>query len=132
MSCTFNAQDEWNFLHKEKGVKIYTKEVFCEAKRGFDSNRHLLSIRNTSSKSINFSMYLQLWKEKECINCYSVENQEFIIEMHLEPNQTINGECDSESNHNLSIFKEFNDPNYNGSNINKITKLSIADFKLND
>lgn len=124
------AQNPWNFKQEKEGVSIFTKDVFCDVKQGFDRDLILFKIVNSNNNDIQVSFKLNRWVDNVCLNCNSNSNEDYRF-YNIQANQTIEGDCDNFRSTNLSLFVKFNDLNY--SNTPKVlSNYSIENIQIVD
>lgn len=103
---------EWKVLKSEPNVTIEYQFSDCEATIGYDKEIIQLRISNTSTEKIQLDWHMYLFYNGVCKTCDYP--QEYKYTLTLEPNQSLSGDCVMGSDHRLTIFSKFNDPNYTG------------------
>lgn len=121
------SQNEWTLANQEKGVSIYSKQIFCNAKQGFNRDLILFKIVNSTNTDLQISFKINRWINGECMNCNSNIKEDYRTFSVLS-NQTIEGSCLNFRNNDLSLFVKFNDTNYKNSKPKVLTRYTIENF----
>ena len=124
------AQENWQLLRSENGIEIYYKNQMCDPEAGFDQEKIILKVVNTtvSSKTIDWDIYM--WYNGVCKTC-DVETGEYHKTISLAANEQQQGGCSIYSNFDLCVFAQFTDVNYTG-NKQVLTKYELANFRVVD
>ena len=125
------SQDEWVLAKQTKGVSIYTKETFCDAKKGFNRDLVLFKMVNSTNAELQISFKLNRWINGICLNC-NLNSEEYYRTYSILPNQTIEGSCLNFRQSNLSLFVKFNDDNYNNTDPKVLTEYTIENLTVVD
>ena len=130
LASTSVAQENWQLLRSENGIEVYYKNQMCEPEAGFDQEKIILKVVNTtvSSKTIDWDIYL--WYNGVCKTC-DVETGEYHKTISLAANEQQQGGCSIYSNFDLCVFAQFTDANYTG-NKQVLTKYELANFRVVD
>ena len=123
---SFLAQESWVKKNEEKGVEIHIKQAECIPSHGFKEINFLIQLRNKNNYEVGVQFFIEKWNKEGCLNCKSQSN-EFKVELNLKSNESIVGQC---SDPLLSVFKEFNDVNYNGRPYFPLTQIKIKNIQV--
>ncbi len=125
------SQDEWVLAKQKKGISIYTKEIFCDAEKGFNRDLVLFKMVNSTNAELQISFKLNRWINGICLNC-NLNLEEYYRTYSILPNQTIEGSCLNFRQSNLSLFVKFNDDNYNNTDPKVLTEYTIENLTVVD
>ena len=105
------AQNNWTLKQQKDGISIFTKEVFCDVNKGFSRDLVLFKMVNSNNFDVQVSFKINRWIDNVCLNCNS-NSAEYYRSYEIQPNQTIEGDCQDFRSNKLSLFVKFNDDNY--------------------
>jgi len=130
LASTSVAQENWQLLRSENGIEVYYKNQMCEPEAGFDQEKIILKVVNTTvvAKTIDWDIYM--WYNGVCKTC-DVETGEYHKTISLAANEQQQGGCSIYSNFDLCVFAQFTDVNYTG-NKQVLTKYELANFLVVD
>ena len=130
LAITSVAQENWQLLRSENGIEIYYKNKMCEPEAGFDQEKVILKVVNTTVVSKTLDWDIHMWYNAVCKTC-DVETGEYHKTISLAANEEQQGGCSVYSNFDLCVFVQFTDINYTG-NKQVLTKFELANFLVVD
>lgn len=130
LSSFKSTGDKWKLYTEENGVRVYTKTSNCQLNMGFDEQRILIKIENTTSIDKLLDWDLWLWYNKTCRTCES-SNGEYHRTLLLPANSSMEGECSVKTNFDLVLFVKFIDENYKGKK-EELTKFELHNLTVVD
>jgi len=130
LAITSVAQENWQLLRSENGIEIYYKNKMCEPEAGFDQEKVILKVVNTTVVSKTLDWDIHMWYNAVCKTC-DVQTEEYHKTISLAANEQQQGGCSIYSNFDLCVFVQFTDVNYTG-NKQVLTKFELANFLVLD
>jgi len=130
LASTSVAQENWQLLRSENGIEVYYKNQMCEPEAGFDQEKVILKVVNTTVVSKTIEWDIHMWYNAVCKTC-DVETGEYHKTISLAANEEQQGGCSVYSNFDLCVFVQFTDVNYTG-NKQVLTKFELANFLVVD
>jgi len=124
------AQENWQLLRSENGIEVYYKNQMCEPEAGFDQEKVILKVVNTTVVSKTIEWDIHMWYNAVCKTC-DVQTGEYHKTISLAANEEQQGGCSVYSNFDLCVFVQFTDVNYTG-NKQVLTKFELANFLVLD
>lgn len=114
------SEDQWREYFQNDQVKIEANAGQCDNKQaGISKSYIFLRVSNKSSQKVEVSFTKELWYGETCNGCSGEETKSTVV---LQPNQTIEGTCESAFK-DLKIFQGM----ANGS---KGTKQRLTKFEI--
>jgi len=130
LAITSVAQENWQLLRSENGIEVYYKNQMCEPEAGFDQEKIILKVVNTTVVSKTLDWDIHMWYNAVCKTC-DVQTEEYHKTISLAANEQQQGGCSIYSNFDLCVFVQFTDVNYTG-NKQVLTKFELANFLVLD
>ena len=130
LAITSVAQENWQLLRSENGIEVYYKNQMCEPEAGFDQEKIILKVVNTTVVSKTLDWDIHMWYNAVCKTC-DVQTEEYHKTISLAANEQQQGGCSIYSNFDLCVFVQFTDVNYTG-NKQVLTKYELANFRVVD
>ena len=130
LASTSVAQENWQLLRSENGIEVYYKNQMCEPEAGFDQEKVILKVVNTTVVSKTIEWDIHMWYNAVCKTC-DVQTGEYHKTISLAANEEQQGSCSVYSNFDLCVFVQFTDVNYTG-NKQVLTKFELANFLVVD
>ena len=130
LASTSVAQENWQLLRSENGIEVYYKNQMCEPEAGFDQEKVILKVVNTTVVSKTIEWDIHMWYNAVCKTC-DVQTGEYHKTISLAANEEQQGGCSVYSNFDLCVFVQFTDVNYTG-NKQVLTKFELANFLVVD
>jgi len=130
LAITSVAQENWQLLRSENGIEVYYKNQMCEPEAGFDQEKIILKVVNTTVVSKTLDWDIHMWYNAVCKTC-DVQTGEYHKTISLAANEQQQGGCSIYSNFDLCVFVQFTDVNYTG-NKQVLTKFELANFLVLD
>ena len=130
LAITSVAQENWQLLRSENGIEVYYQNQMCEPEAGFDQEKVILKIVNTTVVSKTIDWDIHMWYNAVCKTC-DVDTGEYHKTISLAANEEQQGGCSVYSNFDLCVFVQFTDINYTG-NKQVLTKFELANFLVVD
>ena len=130
LASTSVAQENWQLLRSENGIEVYYKNQMCEPEAGFDQEKVILKVVNTTVVSKTIEWDIHMWYNAVCKTC-DVQTGEYHKTISLAANEEQQGSCSVYSNFDLCVFAQFTDINYTG-NKQVLTKFELANFLVVD
>ncbi len=118
------SANSWTAYFNNEQISIDYKLEDCQQSIGYDQEKLLLRIQNTSETPITISWHSILEYNGECKTCDYPE--EYGYSITLEPNETLEGDCSLEYRHELTYFVKFIDSRYKGF------PSELTNFKMNN
>lgn len=112
---------EWTSYVSQEDFSIDYKFSDCDPSMGYDNESVLLRITNHSSEKVSLLWYMDLYFDNDCKTCDYPD--EYLYKIIIEPNQTVSGHCEIDSDYRLKIFSKFIDANRKGG-------ASLTGFQL--
>lgn len=104
---------EWQTYKSENNVLIDYRFADCDAAIGYDKEVVQLKMTNTSTEKVELSWHIYLYYNGVCKTCDYP--QEYVYNVILEPNQSIEGSCGLEYDSRITYFSRFIDAGYKGN-----------------
>ena len=117
---------EWLPYFENNGLKIEFKYSECDPKIGFDNQSILLKFTNSSEYKAGISWQMHKYYDGVCNSCNYPE--EYLYEIVLDSNSSLEGDCSIESIYQLKIFSKFIDENYTKGK--RLTSFKLDDLKI--
>ena len=130
LASTSVAQENWQLLRSENGIEVYYQNQMCEPEAGFDQEKVILKVVNTTVVSKTIDWDIHMWYNAVCKTC-DVDTGEYHKTISLAANEEQQGGCSVYSNFDLCVFAQFTDINYTG-NKQVLTKFELANFLVVD
>lgn len=130
LAITSVAQENWQLLRSENGIEVYYQNQMCEPEAGFDQEKVILKVVNTTVVSKTIDWDIHMWYNAVCKTC-DVQTGEYHKTISLAANEEQQGGCSVYSNFDLCVFVQFTDINYTG-NKQVLTKFELANFLVVD
>jgi len=130
LASTSVAQENWQLLRSENGIEVYYQNQMCEPEAGFDQEKVILKVVNTTVVSKTIDWDIHMWYNAVCKTC-DVDTGEYHKTISLAANEEQQGGCSVYSNFDLCVFVQFTDINYTG-NKQVLTKFELANFLVVD
>mgnify|MGYP003996622077 FL=1 len=130
LAITSVAQENWQLLRSENGIEVYYQNQMCEPEAGFDQEKVILKVVNTTVVSKTIDWDIHMWYNAVCKTC-DVDTGEYHKTISLAANEEQQGGCSVYSNFDLCVFVQFTDINYTG-NKQVLTKFELANFLVVD
>ena len=130
LAITSVAQENWQLLRSENGIEVYYQNQMCEPEAGFDQEKVILKVVNTTVVSKTIEWDIHMWYNAVCKTC-DVQTGEYHKTISLAANEEQQGGCSVYSNFDLCVFVQFTDINYTG-NKQVLTKFELANFLVVD
>ena len=130
LAITSVAQENWQLLRSENGIEVYYQNQMCEPEAGFDQEKVILKVVNTTVVSKTIDWDIHMWYNAVCKTC-DVQTGEYHKTISLAANEEQQGGCSVYSNFDLCVFAQFTDVNYTG-NKQVLTKYELANFLVVD
>ncbi len=89
------------------GIKIEYKFSECNSVNVKNQVLVLFRFSNLTTSKKSLSWTLKTYRDGDCSNCARLDNPEYSHELVLEPNQVVEGTCDSKANKALYVFGNF-------------------------
>lgn len=102
----------WKSYFVSEQISIDYKFEDCSQSIGYNQEKLLLRITNTSETAITISWHTILEYNGECKTCDYPD--EYGYSVTIQPNETIEGDCSLEYRHELTYFSKFVDERYHG------------------
>jgi len=118
--------DVWLIYLQNSEFKIEYKYTNCDPSRGFDFEGVIFKITNLSSNKIALSWHKLLYYAGSCRTCDYPEEYSFTIS--IEPNSSIEGNCNPDSGYNLKLFSKFIDQAY--SQGDQLTSFKLGNLSI--
>ena len=116
----------WVTYIDDTKFSIEYRFVNCDPNMGFDYEGVILRVRNKTSQKLSFSWHKILHYAGACRTCNFPD--EYHYDLSVEPNQTVEGDCDPQSGYDLKLFSKFNDATY--SQGDQLTAFKLGDFSV--
>ena len=126
LNVSASNSNDWTTYHEDDKIKIEYQKINCEYPVFFDQDFIIFKITNLTNKDIAVSWFNELWYDKKCINCSEKKTDETLMEIHINSNETVIGNCYDQNA--LRIFSKFSEKSENMPGIDKIVELTK--FKL--
>jgi hypothetical protein len=126
-SILFSQSNDWILYKQIDDVKISYQNVKCYPKQGFDAEKIIIKIQNTSKSTQLVSWKQELWYNDKCHNC-DLESEEFFHAITIDGNSEIQGDCDYINHRYLTLFVKFIDENYKSDNVQVLTKFDLVNL----
>ena len=130
LAITSVAQENWQLLRSENGIEVYYQNQMCEPEAGFDQEKVILKVVNTTVVSKTIDWDIHMWYNAVCKTC-DVDTGEYHKTISLAANEEQQGGCSVYSNFDLCVFAQFTDINYTGDK-QVLTKFELANFLVVD
>lgn len=118
-----SSDSNWKDYFQNDEIRIEVKTEACNnVKDGINNSYVLLRVSNKTNNKIQVSFFKESWYDGSCYNC-NKDKQEYMTEIVLNPNETIEGDC--KSTKNLKILHSMQ----NGSK-KVLTKFDLKDLKV--
>jgi hypothetical protein len=105
ISFISNSQSDWTFYKEVDGVKIYTQEIKCELRPNIENTYLIFKYHNTGASTKTLSWRMDLHYGGICRACNMNSPNEYEINLVLNANETVKGDCAS-NKHHLKVFKK--------------------------
>jgi len=129
-SILFSQSDDWTLYKQVDDLEIYYQNIKCYPTQGFDAEKIIIKIRNTSENTQSISWKQELWYNEKCHNCDS-NAEEFFHTISIKPNSEIQGDCDYINHRYLTLFVKFIDKDYKSDNVQVLTKFDLVNLQVN-
>lgn len=103
---------DWTVLTVKDDVKVEYKIESCYPSMGYDQNKLLLRLSNTSDSEVNVQWHALLEYDGKCKTCSYPE--EYTYSIMVPANGVVEGDCTFDSNVALEYFSKFIDKDYTG------------------
>lgn len=105
-----NNPTSWVTYIDNQEFKIEYRFIDCDPSVGFDHEAVILKIENKTSNILDLDWIINIYRENACTTCgFPVEYSRTI---RLNPNETLTGTCDRDTNKQLKIFSKYIDASY--------------------
>lgn len=111
----------WILYVDNQDFLIEYKFTDCDPAKGFDFEGVLLKVTNLTTHKLSLSWHKILYYAGGCRTCDYPD--EYNYEISLDANESIEGDCASESGYNLKLFSKFIDQQY--SQGDKLTAFQL-------
>ena len=124
-----NSQEElttWKFYKEVSGLQIFSQEIGChDTHNGIHEQYIAFQFVNSTIETIEVSWQQELWYNDICITCNKPATSENSYHLIINPGESIEGNCEMNSNPGLKIFTHF-------IGTSKGSKLTKYEFKNMD
>lgn len=127
VDSTANSSEWISYIDHEK-FSIEYSYYDCDPNMGFDYQGVLLRVTNKTSQKLALSWHKILYYAETCRTCNFPE--EYHYDLSIEPNQTVEGDCNPQSGYNLKLFSKFIDASYTSGD--HLTAFQLADFSITE
>jgi hypothetical protein len=105
-SITYSQTNEWTVYYDQDGVTISYKIADCDLEMGYDEQRILIKVANTSAKKALVIWQYEQFYDEVCLTCNDPHG-EYRKEFCLESGNQIEGKCSVYDSSGLTIFSEW-------------------------
>lgn len=121
------STSEWQTYYSDPSLTIEYKYASCDPKYGYDNQSILLRVFNSQDEKVKVSWQMHRYYDGKCNTCNYPE--EYLYEVYIGPNETIEGDCSIYSKYQLKIFSKFDDENYKKGK--KLTSFKLDSLQIN-
>ena len=119
----YSQTTEWTEYYNQDGVKISYKVADCDLEMGYDEQRILFKINNTSGKKALIIWQYEQYYNEVCRTCDD-PNGEYRKEFCLETGKELEGKCSVYDSSGLTIFSKW----VSQPNQTSLTKWDLGDL----
>ena len=120
------AQSEWTKVYSENDVLVEMSTLECNPhNRMVPYSYAILKYTNKTNKVVDFNFEISLWYNNVLLDQTPKDAGDFSVQKSftLQPNESIQGDCDSDVNY-LRVFGNNNNPKMH----NQLTKIEIKEI----
>ncbi len=124
IACTSFAQSPttWTQYYQSNGITISYKYADCDLEMGFDEQRVLIKIENSTDQKAHVIWDAHQYYNEECRTCEDPYG-EYRREFSIEPGLTIEGKCSVYSDNRLVVFSKW---------VSQPNKTTLTKFELSN
>lgn len=117
--------EDWNLIHQENGVKIFTKTADCtDTSKGIASEYLLIKVANHNPEPITVRFSKAAWYDGKCTGC-DASNREQNVELVIEGNSEREGNCTG-TDRSLKVFAKMIDL----KNVRSLTAFKLLNVDI--